>query len=51
VGRKNHAFAVAAYEATQVGIWIEQYNINILILLIHILLITLNDGYTLDLKV
>jgi hypothetical protein len=42
--------AVAACEATQVGIWIQKYNIQILILLIHILFITLNNGYTLDTK-
>jgi len=51
VVRQNHALAVAAYEATQVSIWIQKYNIQILIILIHILLITVNKGYTLDTKV
>jgi hypothetical protein len=53
VVRKNHALAVTAYEATQVIIWKQKYNIQILIIVIHILLILLiiNNGYTLDTEV
>jgi hypothetical protein len=51
VVRKNHVLAVAAYEETQVSIWIQKYGAQILIILIHSLLITVNNGYTLGTKI
>jgi hypothetical protein len=47
----NHALAVAAYEETQVSIWIQKYSAQIVIVIIHSLLITVKNGYTLDSKV